>query len=448
MSKGVDMKKKKTKTGKAVKVASEVTAEAEPAEPEEAPAGQKAGSGGDAPAAGPMDPVLAGLLDVGRSLQMDEPTMAVLSRTDREVHLRLVVRDRAGRRVAVPAWRVQYALQCGPTAGSLEVSADLSVDRCRIEAILRGIRSAALGIPMGGAYGGMACDAQELGREAGERATRLFIRRIAPLIVYGTDHITPCRPAAWPLREWCEGELSLITGTAREGTPPGADTGRGRDRLALFTAAAAGVHLAGHLGLARKRRLRYALWGFGRAGKTIPALVDAAAGSAAFVACADSQAACVKERGLDAGKLAAEKEASGKLAGDRGARPAKVLKASSDILFLAGKGEAFGPREAPSVRAPVIVDLTGEISAETQAALARKGRWLITPYMIESGKTLAAFLDMKAGGRAVTLSDVNGEIDARLKLMLPRALKMAESQNLTLHKAFFGLGLTELASKA
>jgi len=439
------MKKKKPKTRKAVskEIETPEPAKPEPSEAVEAPSVEKA-----APEAVASDPVLEELRDVGRSLRMDEPTLTVLSRTDREVHLRLVVRDRSGRRLAVPGWRVQYALQCGPTAGSLEVSAGLSVDRCRSEAISRGIRSAALGIPMGGAYGGLACDAQEIGREAGERATRLFIRRIAPLIIYGTDHITPCRAAAWPLREWCEGELAVITGAAREGVPPGADTGRGRDRLALFTAAAAGVHLADHLGLAKKRRLRYALWGFGKAGRAIPALVDAAAGSAAFVACADSGAACVKERGLDPGRLAAEKESAGKLTGDKGAKPGKVLKVPSDLLFLAGRGEAFGPREAAAVRAGVVVDLTGEISQETQAALARKGRWLITPFMIESGKTIAAYMDMKAKGQAVAAADVHAEIVARLKLTLPRARSLAETQGLTMHGAFVGLGLTELASKA
>ena len=102
----------------------------------------------------------------------------------------------------VVGFRVQHVLSMGPTKGGIRYDADVNLGEVTALAILMSWKSAIVGLPYGGAKGGVAIDPNPLSRTEKQRVTRRYTAELLPVIgvdkdIPGPDLGTDEQTMAW-----------------------------------------------------------------------------------------------------------------------------------------------------------------------------------------------------------------------------------------------------------
>ena len=96
-------------------------------------------------------------------------------------------------------YRVQHTLTMGPMKGGMRYSPGVSLGECAALAMWMTFKCALLGLPFGGAKGGVRCDPNRLSEGELERVTRRYASEIFPVI--GPDRDIPAPDMATGERE-------------------------------------------------------------------------------------------------------------------------------------------------------------------------------------------------------------------------------------------------------
>ena len=120
---------------------------------------------------------------------LDEEERARLVEPRRSLVVNLPIRMDDGRLVNFSGYRVQHVLTMGPTKGGLRYVPELTLGHCAALAMWMTWKCALLGLPFGGAKGGVRCDPRSLSEPELERITRRFAAELDPII--GPDRDIP-----------------------------------------------------------------------------------------------------------------------------------------------------------------------------------------------------------------------------------------------------------------
>jgi glutamate dehydrogenase (NAD(P)+) len=96
-------------------------------------------------------------------------------------------------------YRVQHTLTMGPTKGGIRYAPGVSLGECAALAMWMTFKCALMGLPFGGAKGGVRCDPNRLSTGERERVTRRYAAELIPLI--GPDRDIPAPDMATSERE-------------------------------------------------------------------------------------------------------------------------------------------------------------------------------------------------------------------------------------------------------
>jgi glutamate dehydrogenase (NAD(P)+) len=231
-------------------------------------------------------------LDTDARTRLLEPRRAVVSN--------FPVRRDSGEIQSLTGYRVQHTFALGPTKGGVRYAPGVSLGECAALALWMSLKCALLGLPFGGAKGGVRCDPNRLSRAELERITRRFASELVPVI--GPDQDIPAPDMATGEREmsWFMDTYSQHVGHPTPGIVTGkplvlggtegrkAATGLGATICAESMMARLGRELAG---------ARVAIQGFGNVGSVIAEEMQAR--SAVVVALCDVTGGIVNPAGID-----------------------------------------------------------------------------------------------------------------------------------------------------
>lgn len=141
-------------------------------------------------------------LRAANSVGLDHDERVRLLEPRRSLVVNLPIRMDAGALVNFTGYRVQHILTMGPTKGGLRYAPDLSLGQCAALAMWMTWKCALLGLPYGGAKGGVCCDPSHLSVDELERITRRFAAELEPIIgperdIPAPDMGTGEREMAW-----------------------------------------------------------------------------------------------------------------------------------------------------------------------------------------------------------------------------------------------------------
>lgn len=375
--------------------------------------------------------------------------LQILKYPRRTVETALVIRRDDGAFQAFPSWRCQYSDDLGPTKGGIRF--DLSVTREEVQelAFLMTVKCALLGLPFGGAKGGVAVDPDGLSTHELERLARAYVRAHGDLIGRDRDIPAPDVATSGLVVAWMADELGAgaghpttapITGKPVElGGIEGRQEATGRGAFVVIRA------LAERLGL--KDGATVAIHGFGNAGRHLATLL--AGDGCRIVAVSDSKGATCDAGGLDPEAVGRHKDETGSVTGFATAMaPEDLLRMDCDLMVPAALGGSVDAGIAGETGARAVVEVAnGGVTLEAEERLADRSIPLIPDILANAGGVVVSHLEWikSRSGRDYPLDEVRRHLEDRMAAAVRAVAEAPEAEAGDYPGAAYAVALERLA---
>lgn len=398
-----------------------------------------------------IESVHARMDEAGKLLGADKQELEKLKKADHE-HIFEVALDN-GR--TFKAYRVQHNNRRGPYKGGVRYHKDVSLDEVQSLATLMSLKTAAVGIPMGGGKGGVAVDPRNLSAAELEELSRKYARYLEPHIGPDTDIPAPDVNTNAVVIDWMVDEYEKLTGdkskasftgkSIKNGGSLGRDAATGRGGvLALMEL----LELEGKA----DQPLTYAVQGFGNVGSFFAAVAARLCPRWRLVAASDSEAAVYSRDGLDAAALQKFKEGKGRFKdyAESGAEIIdndKLLALDVDVLVLAGFEDTVMAGNMKSVRAGIIVEMAnGPVSGEAYEYLSGQGKTILPDIIANAGGVVVSYLEwlQNKQGEHWTVSEVNDKLATYMRHAVRDMFDYSQKYEVDLTAAAFAMALERL----
>jgi len=295
-------------------------------------------------------------------------------------------------------YRVQHVLSMGPTKGGIRYAPDVNLGEVAALAMLMTWKTSIVGLPFGGAKGGVRVDPAELSLPELQRVTRRYTAEIINFIGPNKDIPAPDMGTNEQTMAWIMDTYSQQVGHTEPavvtGKPPALGgsvarreaTGRGLVSLLPSAAAHAGLRLAG---------ARVVVQGFGNVG--MYAAIAAAELGCTVVAVSDVHGAIYDPNGLELGKVVAWIDEHGfldKYPDAEHLSNSEMLELPCDILIPAAIAGVIHADNADKVQARIVAEgANGPTTMEADAILADKGVFMIPDVLANSGGVTVSYFE-------------------------------------------------------
>jgi len=349
--------------------------------------------------------------------------------------------------------RVQHCDVLGPYKGGTRYHPAVTLRDVSALAMLMTWKCALLGIPYGGAKGGIAINPHDYSIGELERITRRYtselIKDIGPSVdIPAPDVGTSAREMAWMMDTYSMNVGHAVPGVVT-GKPLSIGGSRGREmatgRGVMITVrealAAQGKSLAG---------ARIVIQGFGNVGRSAAELLYEA--GARILAVSTSSQGLYAEAGLDIPALlayAAENHKS--LVGFPGSTPVtndELLLLPCDVLIPAALENQITEANVDQVKAQIVVEAAnGPVTLAADQALEARGVTVFPDILANAGGVVVSYLEWVQGLSYVFWDEerVNREMESLMVHAFQRVLQQSQTRQVPLRLAAYTLAVGRVA---
>ncbi len=304
-------------------------------------------------------------------------------------------------------YRVRHDDTRGPTKGGIRYHPDVNLSEVKALAFWMTCKCAVVGIPFGGAKGGVILDPKELSPLELERLSRGYIDQIADFIGPETDVPAPDVYTNARIMGWMMDEYSKLrrrrTPAVITGKPVSLGGSLGRDD-ATGRGAYYCIKELERIRQWKPENIRVAVQGFGNAGQHVARLLHA--DGYRIVAVSDSRGGIYRPDGFDVPSLIQAKNETRQVKAvycDGSVCEAikadtitndELLELDLDLLIPAALENQITADNAPRIKAPVIVEIAnGPITSDADAALHGKGTLIVPDILANAGGVTVSYFE-------------------------------------------------------
>jgi glutamate dehydrogenase (NAD(P)+) len=409
-------------------------------------------SGSTAPVVHALDVALAQFNAVADRLQLDQGMRDVLSSCQRELTVHFPVKLDDGRIHLFTGYRVQHNRARGTAKGGLRYHPAVDLDEVKALAMWMTWKCAVVGIPYGGAKGGVVVDPKSLSRAELERLTRRFATEISVLIGPEADVPAPDVGTDPQIMAWIMDTYSMHVGYTERGVVTGKPISVGGSQ-GRVEATSQGVAFAVQEA-ARRRNLeltgaRVAIQGYGNVGENAARILHAL--GCRIIAVSDVNGAIHRPEGLVPADLSRFKQETGTVVGAPRTQPltnAQLLEIDCDVLVPAAIEGQIHAGNAEHIQAAIIAEgANGPTTPEADAILQRRGVTVIPDILCNAGGVIVSYFEWVQAREALFWS--RDEVNERLRgIMMPayeQVASLAAEQEITLREAAYVLAVRRVA---
>ncbi len=376
------------------------------------------------------DTVLDQLDEVARRLDLDPGIHAILRQPERELTVSIPVVMDDGPIKVFTGYRIQHSSTRGPCKGGIRYHPDVNLNEVKALAALMTLKCAVVGIPYGGAKGGVECDPSQMSEDELRRMTRRFTAMIMPIIgakrdIPAPDVNTNAQTMAWIADTVSMLErrtvIDIVTGKP---VPLGGSLGRkeatGRG-CAIVTAEL----------LKRKRKklsdTMVAVQGYGNVGSHAATILNQM--GCKIVAVSDVSGGLYNPQGLDIASVNQHVTAhpKGLLEGYKARGVAKIsneelLVINTDVLIPAALEHQIRADNAPYVQAKMIVEgANGPTTGKADEILNERGITVVPDILANAGGVVVSYFEWVQDLQCFFWDEA--EVNNNLKRILIRSFK-------------------------
>jgi glutamate dehydrogenase (NAD(P)+) len=359
-------------------------------------------------------------------LNLDEGMKQILSKPKRELTVNFPVRMDDGSYRVFTGYRVQHSLTRGPAKGGIRYHQDVSLDEVRALAMWMTWKCATVGIPYGGAKGGIIVNPKLLSLAETERMTRRFAAEIAPIIGPEIDIPAPDVNTNSQTMAWIMDTISMLRGYPMPGLITGKPialegslgrneaTARGLQYVVREAVKTKGMSLQG---------ARVVVQGFGNAGAIAARLL--AEDGAIIIAVSDSRGGIFNSKGIDPNGALRYKQEHGTLSGFAGSDDITneaILELDCEILVPAALESVITGRNAGNIKAKMIAEAAnGPTGPEADRILHDKGIMVLPDILANAGGVTVSYFEWAQNIQGYYWAEV--EVNVKLERVMKRAFQ-------------------------
>jgi glutamate dehydrogenase (NAD(P)+) len=385
------------------------------------------------------------------ALGMDPNMRQVLRECKRELRVNFPVLMDDSTVQMFTGYRVHHNVDRGPAKGGIRYHQNVTIDEVKALAMWMTWKCAVVGIPYGGAKGGVVVDPKKLSRNELENLTRRYTSEISILIGPDRDIPAPDVNTNAQIMAWMMDTISMHAGhsvpAVVTGKPLGIGGSEGRPeatgRGCMLTTMAA----LKHLGI-RPEDATVAVQGVGNVGYTTAKLL--AEKGCKVIAVSDTNGACYNEGGIQLDEVVREKELNGRLRQKvcEFISNEELLELPVTVLVPAALENQIHRGNANRIKAKVICEgANGPTTPEADEILHDKGVFLIPDILANAGGVTVSYFEWVQDLQEFFWDehDINERLERIMLRAFDNVLRVSEEKKVMMRTAAYVLAIDKVA---
>jgi glutamate dehydrogenase (NAD(P)+) len=342
----------------------------------------------------------------------------------RELTVRFPVHMDDGSIRMFTGYRVQHDISRGPAKGGIRFHPDVTLDEVKALAMWMTWKCAVVGIPFGGAKGGVICTPQQFSQRELERITRRFSSEISLLIGPQKDIPAPDVNTNAQIMAWMMDTISMQVGYSvppvATGKPLSIGGSEGRSEATGRGVMYVTVEALKHLGIAPSEAT-VVVQGYGNVGSNdAKALAEA---GCRIVGLCDVYGGIYNPNGLDLWEVNARMAETRSLQGVPGAQRISnddLLTLPCTVLVPAALENQITVLNAPAIKARIVTEgANGPTTPEADRILQEKGVFLVPDILANAGGVTVSYFEWVQGLQSFLWKEA--EVNAKLREIMVRS---------------------------
>jgi glutamate dehydrogenase (NAD(P)+) len=392
------------------------------------------------------------LENVARTFGIDDRLVEILSECKKAVEVSIPTSLDDGSVRAFTGYRVTHNVSRGPSKGGIRYHPDVTLDEVKALAMWMTWKCSLMGLPFGGAKGGVICDPKSMSRGELERMTRRFTSEIINEIgpekdIPAPDVGTNASTMAWIFDTYSMNKGHSVLGVVT-GKPLTIGGSLGREeataRGGVFSLVAAlqkrGQSMEG---------LRIAVQGFGNVGSFFAKFVAEQGGR--VVAISDSTGGLYNANGVDVAAAFAHKREGGSLSdlsGGEHITNEELITLDCDVLAPCALEQVVTDENASQVRARIVVEgANGPLTPAADDILEANNVLILPDVLANAGGVVVSYFEWVQGLQEYFWKE--DEVNARLNEIVTRAFEETwatrNDRSTSMRLAAYGLAVQRVA---
>ncbi len=375
-------------------------------------------------------------------LNLDSGLRQILSSCKRELTVHFPVRLDDGTVKVFTGYRIEHNFARGPAKGGIRFHPQVDLEEVKALAMWMTWKCGVVGIPYGGAKGGVICNPKTMSMGELERLTRRYTTEISLLIGPERDIPAPDVNTTPQVMAWLMDTYSMHKGysvpAVTTGKPLSIGGSEGRNeataRGCIYTVREAakvkGIELKGAKGVVQ---------GFGNAGAAAARFL--AEDGVKVIAVSDSRGGVFNPTGLNPWDLIRFKEETGSVVGaPRTERISNedLLELECDILIPAALEKQITARNAPRMKTKLIAEAAnGPTTPEADDILTAKGTLIVPDILANAGGVTVSYFEWVQDLMAFfwTVDEINQKLEGIMQRSFRDVKKMSDEHNVNMRVA-------------
>jgi glutamate dehydrogenase (NAD(P)+) len=390
--------------------------------------------------------------NVANAVNLDKNVLERLGLPRRALVVSVPVQMDNGVTEVFTGYRVQHSLTSGPAKGGLRYYPSVDLGEVAALAMWMSWKCGIMGLPFGGAKGGISVDPVKLSRGELERLTRRFTEEVLPIIGPRMDVMAPDLGTDEQTMAWIMDTYSMKVGYACPEVVTGKPVELG-GCIGRREATGRGVTYC-ILEALKEMRLEPgkstgAIQGFGNVGSI--ACQELASRGVRIVAVSDRYGGLANPRGIDIPALLKHVAAGRAVRDFPGGEPisnAEVLTTDCTILVPAAIERVITEDNAGRLRCRLLAEAAnGPTTPEADAILADSDIFIIPDVMCNAGGVTVSYFEWVQDIQQLMWSE--DQVNHKLRELMLRAfhhmLKVARTRKLSMRTAALSIGVEKVA---
>jgi glutamate dehydrogenase (NAD(P)+) len=347
----------------------------------------------------PLDSMMERFSEAAHKLGLDESTYNALKSPEKSVTVSLPVTMDDGKIQVFEGYRVIHSAKLGPSKGGIRYALSVSIDEVKALAAWMTWKCAVVGIPYGGAKGGIKCEPREMSSGELERLTRAYT--VAMFDIFGPEKDIPAPDMGsnQQTMAWIMDEYSKIKGISSPAVVTGKPLVLGGS-LGRIEATGRGVMVSARSAMGKLKmnpsKVKAAVQGFGNVGSISAYLLEQQ--GVTIVAISDISGGYYNPNGIDiADAIRFSEQNGGTLEGFGKAElisNEELLELDVEVLVPAAMEDQITVENASRIKAKMIVEgANGPTASNADQILDDNGIMVVPDILANAGGVTVSYFE-------------------------------------------------------